>query len=240
MKKLIIFSLLTLYLAACVELDEERPGDQTKTFTGHLYKNCEKEPFANMELNIYKENDKTFSSDETFFTQVVTDENGAFYFEFKNKGFDRFNVYNNTNNLVCRIGVTGDSWLYEPNQTSELYSRTRLRHPIKILTDKAYTVQDTLLVSVTGNLQPIFSMNGPFINNHIYMSDLLSYGNLTDLIAPFSNSSETRVDFYWGIGIKDMQRSIGLFRNNNPQAVPRVPQRVCDGDTVVIDLRRKQ
>jgi hypothetical protein len=196
MKKLTIVTLVVLFLVTC---KKDINGDEY-SFTGYLYKNCEKEPHANMELN----------------------------------------VYNNSNSLVCRIGVTGDRWLYEPNQTSELYSRTRLRHPIKNLTDKAYTVQDTLLVSVTGNLQPIFSMNGPFINNHIYMSDLFSYGNLTDLIAPFSNSSETRVDFYWGIGIKDMQRSIGLFRNNNPQAVPRVPQRVCDGDTVVIDLRRKQ
>jgi hypothetical protein len=240
MKKLITYSLLSLLLAACIELDEERPGDQTKTFTGRLYKNCEKEPFANMELNIYKYKSKTFSSDETFYTQVVTDENGAFYFEFKHKGFDWLNVYDDQQNVVCRLGWTSDDLLYNPNQQSALYSRTRLRHPVKILTDKPFTNQDTLFVGATGNLEPVFSLIGPFVNNMITETNLLSLGRLTDQIAPFSDKVSRDVDFYWGIGRTDLTRSIGLFRNDNPQAVPYVKQRVCDGDTVVIDLSRKQ
>jgi len=237
MKKLITYSLLTLFLAACVELDEERPGDQTKTFAGRLYKNCEKEPFANMELNIYKENDKTFSSDETFFTQVVTDENGAFYFEFKNKGFDRLNVYDNQQNLVCRLGWAGDDLLYTPNQQADLYSRTRLRHPIKILTDKPYTEQDTLFVETTGNYYPVLALPGPFTNNQIVETDLMSFLMLTGQIAPFSSKTTGNLRVYWCFGRENLVTNNPNDPDFTTNEVKGVQQRICDGDTIVIDMR---
>ena len=235
MKKLITYSLL----ASCVELDEERPGDQTKTFTGRLYKNCEKEPFANMELNIYKENDKTFSSDETFFTQVVTDENGAFYFEFKNKGFDRLNVYDNQQNLVCRLGWASDDLLYTPNQQGDLYSRTRLRHPIKILTDKPYTEQDTLFVGAQLHLPEALVISGPFIDQSVFLSEEMGFVRLSGLIAPFHSEIVAQRDFFWGIG----RESYDMVRTTWHEYVPNnyaldVPERLCDGDTIVIDLRK--
>jgi hypothetical protein len=232
--KFLIFLVLATQFSC--NLDDDISGDDY-SFTGRLYKNCEKEPHANMELNVYTENDKTFSSDEKFYQQIQTDDNGRFYFEFGSRGFDRFNVYNNTNNLVCRIGVTSDRWLYEPNQTSELYSRTRLRHPVKILTDKAYTVQDTLFVEAGGNYYPVLSLAGPFTNNYITETELLNFELSSALIAPYSNKTENEVRIYWCIG----RENLVINNPNDPDfttnEVKGVQQGICDGDTIVVDMR---
>jgi hypothetical protein len=234
--KFLIFLVLATQFSC--NLDDDISGDDY-SFTGRLYKNCEKEPHANMELNVYTENDKTFSSDEKFYQQIQTDDNGRFYFEFGSRGFDRFNVYNNTNNLVCRIGVTSDRWLYEPNQTSELYSRTRLRHPVKILTDKPYTEQDTLFVGAQLHLSEALIISGPFLDKSVFLSEEMGFVRLSDQIAPFHSETVAQRDFFWGIG----RESYDMVRTTWHENVPNnyaldVPERLCDGDTIVIDLRK--
>jgi hypothetical protein len=237
MKKLITYSLLVLILTACIELDEERPTNTTYTLSGHLYKNCEKEPFANKEVYFYKEKSVTFASDRVeLITQLVTDESGFFTVEHDNKSMDRINAEDKNGNGIFSLAVADDDFRNNPNQTIDYYSRTRLRHPIKILTDKPYTEQDTLFVETTGNYYPVLALSGPFTNNQIGETDLMSFLRLTDQIAPFSSNTSGNLRVYWCIG----RENLVINNPNDPDfttnEVKGVQQRICDGDTIVIDM----
>jgi hypothetical protein len=234
MKKLTLSFVFLLSLLSCDRFEDEKP---TYTFSGHLYKNCEKEPYANMEGYFYKIQNATFGSKRReLISEIVTNDNGFFNIEHDNKFMDRISAEDKNGNGIFSFPVFNDYFRNNPNKQIDYYSRTRLRHPIKILAEKPFTNQDTLFIEARGNYYPVLALPGPFTNNQVGETDWMSFVRLTYLIAPFASQTSAEVLIYWCIG----RENLSVNNTTTPGFIPnrvKVTQRICDGDTILIDMR---
>ncbi|MEQ8624767.1 MAG: hypothetical protein RJQ00_09600 [Vicingaceae bacterium] len=233
--KLSITFLLLLSFLSCQ--DDDEPIERVVTQEGRLFKNCEKDPYAGMTLNFYYIRDGSLLRDnkKEFHSSTTTDSSGFYSFSYKPK-WDYIEVENDKGDVVFR---TAPPFKSEGNYAyAENYSRTKLTHPVKIKTDRPFTEEDTIFMGAEANFGVIFTLNGPFENNQTSQTDLLNFVRVDGLIAGFHQSIESKVIFFWEIGIEQYNK---ISTNAAPFAPPNliynVPQRLCDGDTVIVDLR---
>jgi hypothetical protein len=230
---------------ACKKNEDENEKEKY-LFEGYLYEDCNKEPISNKELFFYEKKYRNFGSNqENFLGSTTTDAVGYYRFESavcpSNNGSDFLQVKDANGELIfedeCRPGGK--------KNTRYLPVRERCRSAIskgilKILTEKSFTTNDTLIIGNFWNNQPPLQLIGPFYTGQIIETDWLE--------VPFKGGGYIghiigltyETGYYWGLGsqeFKSVNHPDSLFTRHVIQNVSQI--RCGFGDTVLIDLRGK-
>ncbi len=227
------------FLFCVLGCEDDEVVEKEYTLEGNLYKNCEKEPFSNMILNFYyiKQGGLIRREKIDFHLSTSTDSNGYYRIKHKAKG-DYLEVLNDKSELVFRYGYNRQKLFENPTHYTELYPSTMLKHPVKIKVDRPFSDQDTIFMGASANFDIVFTLNGPFVNNQINQTNLLNFQILNIGIAPFSQNITANATFFWAIGTEQYKKiSANAAPFSPPYLIYNVTQRICDGDTVVVDLR---
>ena len=159
--------LVMLNMISC-EKEEEEPERliiDTK-IAHHLYQNCAKTPYANLDLYFYERHYRGLNvPEEKFLGSTTTDANGYFRFDpgFCQSNKDIF-VLDANGIQVFATGCLGDAGYPKTDLTAEVNTE----HIIKILTNKSFTSNDTLYLGISGGGSYNLVKTGPFLNNETF------------------------------------------------------------------------
>ena len=234
LKNISIYFLLGLSIIGCYHDNEIG----RHTYDGFLYRNCQKEPFANFELNFYKVKAGSLvnpSGSETFLGSTFTDEFGFYSFT---SSCSKIEVRDASGKVIFGRSCSGTNVITAFEKTAN----PRTIFPIKILTDSAYTSLDTLYLYSSYFSSTRFkhdtSFVGPFVNNQIMFTDSLfistSHANLVVGDTIISGGI-----FYWGLGMEQFNKVKQMKPPYSPLFYKTDLSRViCGfGDTLFVDLR---
>jgi len=228
MKKLIY---ITLFLSFCVFTSCEK--DNKSTIEGQFYKDCSQTPIEQTTLKIYGVKLKFLRSPtEHFLGEVTTDKNG--FFRFESESSENFNGYDFHKNNDLFFGTT-----YEDKKKFVAYDRVKVSHNVKLLVNRPFTNQDTLILGATLN-DTILILPGPFTNNQIIPITITP--NIGSSSARKIEGSRTGEGlFWWGLGKEEFKNVSHNPNYRIPPNLIRGPyQNVCgQGDDVIVDLRNK-
>jgi hypothetical protein len=230
--------LIVITTVACETEDEEIIAANKRTISGFLYKNCNKEPYAN---RTYKFEAVSFGSNLSLKTETIykgtatTDDNGYFNFTYSGCG-DKLVVTEINGLLAFELWGCYDSY---KNYTNVWYNQPKSSHYLKILTDSSYSDSDSLYIGARGQSKTAYTNYiGPFQNEDVYLLDsirFLLYGGGGYLPVRETDTADSKI--IWGLGYKDYNSVFanGYGREKN---IIDVRLSVCGiGDTAVIDLR---
>lgn len=234
MRFIVVFIFLSYILVSCEK--EEYSTGRVYTYSGYLYEDCqEDEVFAGVELNFYdfKEGGFSVPNKKELRGTVYTDSNGFYSItaEFKwdaiivedHKDWEVFKFINNH---------SGDNY-------SIWYNQPVSYHPVKILTDKAYSSQDTIYIGVHRGEYIDTTVVGPFQNGQIVNNIGFDTPFQSNGYVSATSDSEIDTQFWWALS-KEQYDSVSYWREdlNSPHFIRKAKQRMCDiGDTIVVDLR---
>lgn len=230
-KQLLAYCLLFMSIIGCVDDDE----NESFTYSGFLYQNCQKVPFANIELNFYKIVEGSFtnpSGEKIFLGSTTTDNSG--YYSF-NASCSKIEVRDVSGKFIFGRHCSGKSVYSEIEKTAN----PSVRFPIKILTDSAYTNSDTIyLYSRTDSFDT--TLVGPFANNLIVLTDPIFAHRMVDhanLVV--GDSLHHDILFCWGLGMNHFNKVKQMTPPYSPPFyLTNLSHVICGfGDTVVVDLR---
>lgn len=240
MRNYILIFVVSSLFSACKKENESGISDAVKTYSGYLYKDCkEEEAFAGLELNFY---DHKFggigvSEKNDFRGTVVTDSNGFYSItaEFKwntiivkdHNSREVFKMYNELNTVDRRV-----------NSTRTWYNQPVSYHPVKILTNKSYSNQDTIYLGAKGGSYIDTLFTGPYLNNQVFENIILHTPFLSNGYVSATSDSEIGSNIWWGFGKAQYDSLTNNGVGWEDHIIKNVKQRMCKaGDTIVVDLR---
>jgi hypothetical protein len=227
-----IIGLLIVTLFSACEEDEDIAQDNTKTLSGNIYKNCNLEPYSNLELDFYTIRENGFSNNiSKLAVSTVTDSNGYYSIEYTPDG--KFLEAQTKN------GELVFSFLPNlPRNRYDYYGSSMTTHTLKILSDTSFRNTDTLLIGAYGSSSAIKEIKGPF--NNLQTLNVSIRTNITPVgLASLRNDIMPETNFYWGLGAEEFEK-VGSKPDWQipPFVINDVNQSICGvGDTVLIDLR---
>jgi len=239
MKKL-VSCIAALFLIsafqACVKEDDSEENQHN--ISGHLYKNCNNEPYVNRGFKFYSVKDASFtnpSKDKTLVAETRTDQNGYFNVTFGRcengiEVIDENGLY--AFGIPC-LGGFGPQTIVE----NTWYHRPKSSHYLKIKTDSAFTPNDTIVIGINAHGEKI-KQEGPFTDGQLIIIDSIRIYSAGGYLSIAKNYI-VDADLAWGLGSEDYNNVTSSYdRLVPPNYFREVKQSVCGvGDTVVIDLR---
>lgn len=233
MRFVVVFIFLSFILVSCEK--EEHSTGRIYTYSGYLYEDCqEDEVFAGLELNFYdfKEGGFSVPNKKEHRGAVYTDSNGFYSItaEFRwdaiivedHKDWEVFKFINNH---------SGDNY-------SIWYNHPVSYHPVKILTNKSYSNQDTIYLGAKGGKYIDTLFSGPFANNQVFENIVFHTPFLSNGYVSATSDSEIKTNIVWGLGRNSYDSTANNVIGREQFYVKKVNQRMCKaGDTIVVDLR---
>ncbi|GEM_PF-1538510 len=230
--------LAVLNMISCEkEEDDPEPIVVPTAISRHLYQNCSKTPYANLDLFFYERRFRGLNfPEEKYLGNTTTDENGFFLYDpgYCTSSKDIF-VLDANGIEVFGTGCSGDAGYPKTDLTAE----GNTEHIIKILTHKPFTPNDTLYLGIRGRGRNEIVRVGPFSNNETFKSEpvglMFSPKGYALLPVGYSQGSSA----WWGIGKAEFdQVSTNPTFQKPPNLLNDITQVVCGmGDTIVVDLR---
>ena len=230
--------LAVLNMISCEKEEDEPERFIVPTvISGHLYQNCDFEPYANLELYFYEVKQQGLGPSEvSYIGSTSTNENGFYSFD---PGFCQshkdLEVRDKDGRVVFKRGCNGDQGYIQYDKCSE---RTT-QHYMKIFTDSSFTQNDTIYLGISGAIGPILTLPGPFKNGNIFLTPKVSMSGTASGYISVSINIKRYSDAYWGVGLQEYNSVKSRFENRQPPNYLRdIGQNVCGvGDTIVVDLR---
>jgi len=233
MRFIVVFIFLSYILVSCEK--EEYSTGRVYTYPGYLYEDYqEDEVFAGVELNFYdfKEGGFSVPNKKELRGTVYTDSNGFYSItaEFKwdaiivedHKDLEIFKFINNH---------SGDNY-------SIWYNHPVSYHPVKILTNKSYSNQDTIYLGAKGGSYIDTLFTGPYLNNQVFENIIFHTPFLSNGYVSATSDSEIGSNIWWGFGKAQYDSLTNNGVGWEDHIIKNVKQRMCKaGDTIVVDLR---
>ena len=229
--------LVMLNMISCEKEEEDPERFIVPTIiSGHLYQNCELDPYANLELFFYEKHYRGLNVPEiSFLGSTTTDANGYYSFD---PGFCQsdkdLEVRDNSGRVVFKRGCNGDQGYIQYDKSSE---RTTW-HYVKILTDSSFTENDTLMIGIPANQSPSLTITGPFQNNQIQSTGKVNMVGTSSGYISITVGSENNPMIFWGIGSEEYNKVRFNPQFQTPPNMIQVRQLTCQlSDTILVDLR---
>lgn len=203
LKILALSSLFMSFLACRKAFD--LPGEgPTYTITGKLYQDCNMQPVANQKVDLFQEYSTGIGGvNGGVLAETVTDSNGYFKFEFKDK-----NGYTESVRIPAGLGYSKLLEFIPRNQSISnvnVFISLTSNIQVSLQVSNAYTSSDTLYITDFRDLSKKLKIVGPFLNGTLYTTNFFPILNRS-----YSGNGESL-----GYKINNANWIIQLFTLNN-------------------------
>jgi hypothetical protein len=229
--------LLVVIFSSCNEDEDDLENHNPPIYIleGHLYKNCQQEPYTNLELYFFEWDGGTIldpEPEENYLGTTNTDSNGYYKFSIENCFHDNIKVKNKEGDLLFRSGCVSRDGIRDQ------VSQVKTQNFIQIRTDSIYTQSDTLYIGIRGNQDPFTVLPGPFADKQIIPTGWIDISSISLTKIGHIYGLEHKGQAWWGMGAEEYY-NVGHYPayQVEPFIIKDISQPACGyGDTIVVDL----